>query len=129
VTSPMPMHTTDVAKFAVSTRTVEGFLTAAKVIGLRTVGNRLIGRRPVATGGTLIGQLLHLLLERAVPVWLNSPMLDLNTEGGRVTGVVVDHAGRRMRIGASRGVVLAAGGFAHNAQMRQEYHPHPITTD
>lgn len=127
--SPIPMHTTEASKFAVSTRTIEGFLTAANVIGVRTVGNLLLGRRPVAGGGSLIAQLLHLLLQRDTEVWIESPMTDLVTEGDAVTGVVVHRYGKDVRIGARRGVMLAAGGFSHNAQMRQEHHPHPITTD
>jgi fumarate reductase flavoprotein subunit len=43
-------------------------------------------------------------------------------ENGRVTGVVaVNEAGQRIRYNASRGVVLATGGFAANKEMRQQY--------
>ena len=120
IASPLPLHTPEAAKFALSMRTVDGFLTAAKVIGLRTVGNRLLGRRPVASGGTLIGQLLRLLIERSVTVWLRSPMIELITDSDGVVGVVVDHDGRTVRVGARRGVMLAAGGFARNIEMREQ---------
>ena len=127
--SPLPMKTPEVAQIAVSLRTVKGFLTAANVIGVQTVGARLIGKKLVGSGNTLIAQLLHLVLQRAIPLWLQSPMIELITDGDAVVGVVVDHKGRRMRVGATDGVMLAAGGFAHNDAMRQQYHPQPITTD
>jgi len=49
-------------------------------------------------------------------------------ESGKVKGVVVEKEGKRSAIYA-RAVILAAGGFAHNNEMRQTYHPHPITTN
>lgn len=43
---------------------------------------------------------------------------------GRVAGMVVaDSAGKRLRIRASRGVVLACGGFIHNRDMLRRYAP------
>lgn len=127
--SPLPLHTNEAWKFAVSFRTWTGFSTAAKVIAGRTVGNMLIGRKPVAGGASVIAQLLHLLLRREVQVWTESPMLELITDAGDVTGVVVAHEEGTVRIGARRGVMLAAGGFSRNDAMRQEHHPHPIGTD
>ena len=50
-------------------------------------------------------------------------------EDGRVTGVVVDADGVRKRIGASRGVLINAGGFAQNAAMREKYGPQPSSTE
>lgn len=125
---PMAMHTLDAVQVALSFRSFPAFLNTAKVIGIRTVGNMIIGKKPAGLGGALIGQLVMLAVERGIPMWINSPMVELMVENGAVTGVVAEHDGKRVEIRA-RAVILTAGGFARNLQMRQQYHPHPITTD
>lgn len=58
----------------------------------------------------------------AITVWLESPATHLIQDGstGTVTGVIIEHEGAELRIGAS-GVVLACGGFECNKQMIQDY--------
>ena len=58
----------------------------------------------------------------AITVWLESPATHLiqDPQTGAVTGVVVEHEGEELRIGAG-GVVLACGGFECNQQMIQDY--------
>ncbi len=124
----VPLHTNEAAKFALALRTPSGALTVARVAG-RLLWSRLRGRVPLTLGASLIGQLLALCLERSIPIWLETPILDLLTEDGAVVGAVVRHQGRVVRIRARGGVLLAAGGFAHNREMRERYHPHPITTE
>ncbi|MEN3048623.1 MAG: FAD-binding protein, partial [Candidatus Caldarchaeales archaeon] len=87
--------------------------------------SRLWGRVPMGLGASLVGQLLHLCLQRQVPIWLESPLVELIVENGRVVGAVVEREGRRLRIAARGGVLLAAGGFEHNQEMRERYLPHP----
>ncbi len=58
-----------------------------------------------------------------IALWLESPALRLvaDPEKGEVVGVVVEHNGTEVRVGATGGVVLACGGFECNRQMVQDY--------
>ncbi len=128
IAMPIPMHTLDAVNVALSFRSFPAFLHTANVIGIRTVGSMVIGKKLAGLGGALIGQMLYLSLQRGIPVWLNSPMVELIYEKEEVIGAVVEKEGQRTMVPA-RAVILAAGGFARNNEMRQQYHPHPITTD
>ncbi len=79
--------------------------------------------RRLTLGNSLLGGLRLALNKRNVPVWLESPMVDLVKDGGRVTGAIVRRNRKDIRIGARKGVVLAAGGFDHNQTMRDQYAP------
>lgn len=83
--------------------------------------------RRLTLGNALAGGLRKALNDKAVPLWLETPLTDLVREGdredGRVTGVIVTHEGKTMRIAARKGVVLAAGGFDKNQAMRDEFAP------
>ncbi|MDR7417072.1 MAG: FAD-binding protein [Armatimonadota bacterium] len=123
----LPLHTNEAAAFALMRRTPRGMLAALRVLG-RWAAHRLRGRIPLTMGLSLVGQLLWLVLQRGVPIWVESPLLELVVEDGRVVGAEVRHHHRSVRIRARGGVLLAAGGFAHNQEMRERYHPHPIST-
>ncbi len=79
--------------------------------------------RRLTLGNALLGGLRLAINERKVSVWLNSPLVELIEEKGKVTGAVVRHEGKLMRIAARKGVVLAAGGFDKNQTMRDENAP------
>lgn len=62
------------------------------------------------------------LKQRGVAVSLSTPVKELVTdEKGEVQGVVVERDGKLVRVRARQAVVLAAGGFEHNEQMRLQY--------
>lgn len=79
--------------------------------------------RRLTLGTALLGLLRNALDRSGTPLWLESPLLSLIEEDGRVTGAVVRHAGRELRIGARKGVILAAGGFERNAELRAKHLP------
>lgn len=83
----------------------------------------------LACGNALIGRLRASLKDRGVAVRLNASATELVRDGERVVGVVAEIDGKTVRIGAARGVLLAAGGFSRNLEMRQEHQRHPITTE
>ncbi|MFJ6795236.1 3-oxosteroid 1-dehydrogenase [Streptomyces sp. NPDC091268] len=88
----------------------------------------LYGQKPLTMGQALAAGLRAGLMRAGVPVWLNSPLVDLVQEGGAVTGVVVDKEGVRGVVRARKGVVIGSGGFEHDAQMRAQYQQQPIGT-
>ncbi len=126
---PVPMHTYEANKFTLFLRTWSGFSTTMDVVLRRTILWRLLGKQRVSLGGALVGRLLKILLDRSVPVWLETPLVSLITEGDAVVGVIAQKEGKKIRIRATHGVILAAGGFEHNDAMRQKYQQHPITTE
>ena len=69
-------------------------------------------------GAALVARLFKGLLERGVEVMLETPAIKLTVnELGEVVGVLAEHGGRPLRIGTSKGVVLACGGFEWNAEL------------
>ena len=75
----------------------------------------------LTNGASLIGQLLAIAVHRGIPVWTDAPVEDLIVEDGRVVGVRTVREGQPVNVLARRGVLIAAGGFAHNREMRQTY--------
>lgn len=85
--------------------------------------------RRLTLGASLVAALRLSLKERGIPLWLNTPLRDLAVDGGRISGVMVERDGAMVRIGARRGVILAAGGFEWNQAMRDQYLPQPSRTE
>lgn len=86
--------------------------------------------RRVACGSAGVARLRLSMIDRSMPLWLGTAMTALMTDdAGRVCGVAVQRDGRRMRLQARRGVVLAAGGFEANQAMRERYLPAPTNAD
>jgi 3-oxosteroid 1-dehydrogenase len=85
----------------------------------------------IGAGNALIARLLYSLRRTKAELWSNAPLLDLigDAQNG-VRGAVVEVGGRRLRIRARKGVILAAGGFPRSAELRAELakdHPHDQT--
>jgi 3-oxosteroid 1-dehydrogenase len=90
----------------------------------RMVRARVFGERMAAIGQSLAARLRLAMRERDIPLWLNAPMVELLTDAdGSVTGALVERDGRKLRVGARRGVILASGGFDHDMVRRKEHQP------
>ena len=101
-------------------RSVGAFAVSARV-ALRTAAARARRQALLTNGASLIGQMLAIALDRGIPVWTEAPLDDLVVEDGRVVGVRTTRDGEPVHVRARQGVLLAAGGFAHNPAMRSEY--------
>jgi 3-oxosteroid 1-dehydrogenase len=90
---------------------------------LRTIGAKLTGKHLVTAGAALQGRMLQAALKAGVELRTDSGVKELIVENGKVTGVVRTIDGELHRVGARLGVLINAGGFAHNQKMRDEYQP------
>jgi 3-oxosteroid 1-dehydrogenase len=98
----------------------KGIPTFAKRVA-QGMGGRALGRRYAAGGQGLMAGLFAGVLRAGIPVWTGTTLVRLGSDGGRVTGAVVDHGGREVTVSARRGVVLATGGFDHSMDMRWKF--------
>src|SRR5579875_3619222 len=109
-------------------RTPRGVLRVLR-IGLRWIW-AMLSRKDLAVRGQAFAAALRVgLLEADVPVLLGTALEDLHVEDDAVAGVVVTSGDQQRVIRARHGVVLACGGFEHNAGMRQQYQRAPIGSD
>jgi 3-oxosteroid 1-dehydrogenase len=119
--NPFPVGSMEVAKISVA-RSLAGWLTATR-LGIRMTISKLRGQDLRSMGGALQGRVMKAGLDRGVEFRTDHPVTGLISEGGRVTGVEVSHAGAVKRIEARLGVLIAAGGFEHNREMRRLHQP------
>jgi 3-oxosteroid 1-dehydrogenase len=104
-------------------RAPRAFAVAARVF-LRTAVARVRRRQILTNGASLIAQMLKALIDLTdgrPPLWTNAALEDLIVSDGRVAGVRVVLDGATLNVEARKGVLLAAGGFGHNKEMRRRY--------
>ena len=58
---------------------------------------------------------------RGIPVWTESEVVRLETDGDAVVGVRVLRDGKLVRVQSKRAVVLACGGFEANEEMKRQF--------
>lgn len=78
-------------------------------------------------GHSLVGRLLKACLDLGVVPVTSARARDLVRVEGRVTGVVVEVDGTRREVTATRGVVLATGGFEWNEAYKKAFLRGPLT--
>ncbi|KAF2092959.1 fumarate reductase/succinate dehydrogenase flavo protein domain-containing protein [Rhizodiscina lignyota] len=126
----VPMHTFELAKLVRIRGSWEGTFTAMEIFGLRKYSRTILGQWPVTIGVSMTGQLLYLCLQNDIPIWTDSPMKELVVQDGRVTGAVIQkQGGEEIVIDAPKGVLLAAGGFSRNSEMRKRFQAPGISAE
>ncbi len=113
----------------------EAFGLATKVRGWQLIVAKMLWRywsdlgwrkktvrdRRLTMGNGLMGGLRRAFDKLGGEIVLETALVGLQVEGGRVTGVEVDRRGQRHSIAARHGVVIASGGFEWNQEMRDKY--------
>ena len=97
--------------------------TLLLMVVLRTIRDKLLGRKFTTAGAALQGRMLKAALDEGVEIRLESPVSELILNDGKVVGVVAQTDGKARRIRANIGVLVNAGGFSRNQKMRDKYMP------
>ncbi|UKA52581.1 FAD-dependent oxidoreductase [Arthrobacter sp. FW305-BF8] len=126
----MPQVGPDINEFFHVNQSVKSFIYVAKKL-LRTWADAARYKRPVlrSNGNALMTRMVKSADDLGVRLWKSSPALSLTRDdAGTVTGAVIggEHA---VTVTARAGVILAAGGFSGNRELRQRYFPHDAGGD
>ncbi len=102
-------------------RSLKAFKLTTRLL-LQHVRDRMRHRRGtrMLLGNALVGRLVFSMRQKGVEIAVNTPLIELIKTGNKVEGAVVDWQGKRQRIKANRGVVLATGGCAASGKWRGE---------
>jgi len=94
---------------------------------LRYLSDRLRYSRGtrVVMGNALAARLFYSLKKNQVPVMFEATVKELVHQGDQVVGLLVRSGGKTLRIKAHKGVVIATGGYGHNAALRKQFMPRP----
>lgn len=126
--NPYPLMTSEMRYVLLAQARLKGKAMVARML-YRMAKQRILGKHYLGLGAALVTRLLRLVLDADIPVVIDMPVEDLLSTGGRVTGVRCSRDGKTFEFSARRGVLLAAGGFSHSRDMRQQHGPAPSSTD
>ena len=85
--------------------------------------------RRLTMGNAGIARLILSLKDRKVDLWTLTAMTDLVDENGKVIGIKATKDGSPINIKANKGVILAAGGFERDQDLRDKYLPKPSNAE
>ncbi len=118
----------EIIHFMRATKSLTSAVYVAKRLARHFMDVRRNGRGMTLTNGNALGGAAGQIGVRLkIPLWLSSPVRELIVEDGAVRGAIVERDGRRIRVNAKRGVVLACGGFPHDVARRKAMFPHAPT--
>ena len=115
----------DLKHFFRATKSLTSFVYVAKRLVTHLKELALYRRGiQVTSGNALAARLAHSALQRGIPIRTSTPVRELLIEDGRVQGVVAESEQGRQTLRARHGVVLACGGFPHDAKRIAQAYPH-----
>jgi succinate dehydrogenase/fumarate reductase flavoprotein subunit len=105
-------------------RSFESFKYSTRLIARHAVDRMSHARGTrLVMGNALVGRLLRSLQKHDVSIWTKTSVERFIGDDRRVTGLVVTRDGKPQEIHATRGVVLATGGYNDNPRLRSQYIP------
>ncbi|WP_315758582.1 MULTISPECIES: FAD-dependent oxidoreductase [unclassified Bradyrhizobium] len=118
----------EIIHFMRATKSLASAFYVAKRLSKHALDVLRHGRGMTLTNGNaLAGRLAKSAFDLGIPLWLSSPVAELIRDGDAVRGAMVTRQGRRIRVNARLGVVLACGGFPHDVERRKAMFPHAPT--
>ncbi len=119
---PMPVTSADYKWMnLMAKKPAKAFPRIVRRLSQGLFGKYVLKREYIAGGQALAAGLFAGVLKAGIPVWTETSLVRLISEGDRVTGAVVTQGGHEVTVTARRGVVLAAGGFDHNMAWRRKH--------
>jgi succinate dehydrogenase/fumarate reductase flavoprotein subunit len=120
----MMVNRLDIPHLRRAGKSLRSTLRAARLVSEYAL-QRLRNRRGTTLhlGNALAARLYASLLARQVEILFCADVEDLSMQGDHVGGVVIRHGSRDRLISARRGVVVATGGFSHDAVLRKRFFP------
>ena len=125
----LPIATDEFAAMSLAGRTLKGKIMSLRAAA-RALRQKLDGAPLYFRGAALQARMLLAVRARGIDLRADAKVVGLVERDGRVAGVRVQgEGGVERRIGAVRGVLIAAGGFARNAELRKAHQPAPAGAD
>jgi succinate dehydrogenase/fumarate reductase flavoprotein subunit len=120
--------TKDLTHFYNATSSLRSFIFVAKRIA-RHLWELLLYRRSISltSGNALVARLLKSAVDQGVTIRTGVRVEELLLSEGRVIGAILGDQLSARKIFARRGVVLACGGFPHDAKRVAQLYPHVRT--
>jgi succinate dehydrogenase/fumarate reductase flavoprotein subunit len=91
--------------------------------GIQRLGGLHRGAR-TTMGNAMVARFLAAVKAQRTPIWRNSALTEIKMQAGRVTGAIIATPEGAVEIVATRGVVLATGGFSHDLRRQAQIYAH-----